>query len=376
MDKATHAPGGLVARDEAPLGEPVTAPARAVPPPAPESAARRAPARTSFLGRPSRGLVTILVATAALFLASEFAQPESLSRSSIQGMLPFAAVLAIIALGQTLVVQQGGIDLSVPGTVSLGVVIVTHYPNGVDSRLPLAVLGALGAGLAAGLLNGLLVSRLRMSPIVASLGANALLYAAVIGISHGSPTSTTSLMAKIAVGHTLGLPRAVWYAAVLTAVVAVIVKGTVAGRRFEAVGDNPIAAYAAGLRVRRHQLAAYVFASLLYAAAGVLLGGVVTTPSSFQGDPLLLPSVAAVVLGGTSLLGGKGSVVGSAIAALFLNQLDQVVLTSGVGSAAANIVQALALAFGVGVYTLRWDALRRRIRIRRGRRVAATTASS
>lgn len=373
MDKATHdGPAGPVARAEPPFGTPAVATGTLSP--APTATPRRELLSNAF-GRPSRGLATILVATVALFLASEFAQPESLSRSSIQGMLPFAAVLAIIALGQTLVVQQGGIDLSVPGTISLSVVIVTHYPNGVNAHLAPAVLGALGAGLAAGLLNGLLVSRVRMSPIVASLGANALLYAGVIGISHGSPTSTTSLMARIAVGHTLGLPRAVWYAVVLTAVVAFIVKGTVAGRRFEAVGDNPIAAAAAGLRVRRHQLSAYVFASLLYALAGVVLAGVVTTPSSFQGDPLLLPSVAAVVLGGTSLRGGKGSVVGSAVAALFLNQLDQVVLTSGVDSAAANIVQALALAFGVGVYTLRWDALRRRL-WRRTPRVARPTPSS
>ncbi|MFI5615143.1 ABC transporter permease [Amycolatopsis sp. NPDC051903] len=306
----------------------------------------------------SRGLVTILVATVLLFLVSLLLQPESLGRSSLQGMLPFAAVLAVVALGQTLVVQQAGIDLSVPGTVSLSVIIVTHYPGGDNGKLLPAVLLAYVAALAAGLLNGLVVSRLGMSAIVTSLGTNALLYAVVLGVSGGSPVTTTAALHSIATGRFLGLPCAVYIAVVLVAVTGFAMKRTVPGRRFEAVGDNPEAAGLAGLRVRRHQLAAYVWASLLYGTAGILLAGIVTTPGAFQGDTLLLPSVAAVVLGGTSLLGGKGSPVASAIAALFLSQLDQFVLTLGVSAATDNIVQALALAAGVAVYTVNWAAVR------------------
>jgi ribose transport system permease protein len=320
------------------------------------------PRRWLRTGTASRGLLTILIATVALFLVSLVAEPDSLSRSSLQGMLPFAAVLAIIALGQTLVVQQGGIDLSVPGTVSLAVILVTHVPNGDNARLLPAIGLALLAGLAVGLLNGLVVSRLGMSAIVTSLGTNALLYAVVLGVSGGSPTSTTSAMHTIASGQFLGVSHSVYFAVVLTAVVGFVIKRSVAGRRFEAVGDNAAAAGLAGLRVRRHQLGAYVWASLLYTAAGILLGGIVTTPSAFQGDSQLLPSVAAVVLGGTSLLGGKGSPVASAIAALFLSQLDQFVLTLGVNPATSNIVQAIALAAGVAVYTVNWAALRDRLR--------------
>jgi ribose transport system permease protein len=316
-------------------------------------------------GRASRGLLTICAATVLLFAVSLIAQPDSLSHSSLQGMLPFAAVLAIIALGQTLVIQQGGIDLSVPGTVSLSVIIVTHYPHGDNGRLLPAIGLAYLAALAAGLLNGLIVSRLGMSAIVTSLGTNALLYAVVLGISHGSPTSTTSAMHTAATGQLAGLPYAVYYAVLLTAVVGFAVKRTVAGRRFEAIGDNAAAATMAGLRPHRHQTAAYVWATLLYCTAGILLGGIITTPSAFQGDSQLLPSVAAVVLGGTSLLGGKGSPVASAIAALFLSQLDQFVLTLGVNPATSNIVQALSLAAGVAVYAINWSAVRERLRRRR-----------
>jgi ribose transport system permease protein len=330
-------------------------------PPAPprgEPAGRRPSPWRPPTGRASRGLVTIVVATVLLFAACLLIQPESLSRSSIQGMLPFAAVLAIVALGQTLVVQQAGIDLSVPGTVSLSVIIVTHYPGGDNGKLLPAVLLALGAALAVGLLNGIFVSRLGMSAIVTTLGTNALLYAAVLGVSGGSPVTTTPAMHAIATGKFAGLPYAVYFAVLLTAVIGFTMKRTVSGRRFEAVGNNPAAAGLAGLRVRRHKLGAYVWASLLYGAAGILLAGIVTTPGAFQGDTLLLPSVAAVVLGGTSLLGGKGSHVASAVSALFLGQLDQFVLTLGVSPATNNIVQALALAAGVAVYTVNWAAIR------------------
>jgi ribose transport system permease protein len=150
-------------------------------------------------------------------------------------------------------------------------------------------------------------------------------------------------------------------AIVATALVAFVVKKTVAGRRFEGVGASSGGARAAGLIVSRYKTLAYVAAALLYCLAGILLGGVVSTPSAFQGDSYLLPSVAAVVLGGTSLLGGRGSVAASAVAALFLTQLDQVLLTSGASSAVQSLVQAGALVVGIAVYSVPWGRLRERL---------------
>jgi ribose transport system permease protein len=128
----------------------------------------------------------------------------------------------------------------------------------------------------------------------------------------------------------------------------------VAGRRFEAIGANPLATRAAGLRVQLHQLLAYVYAQLLYCMAGVLIAGITREPTAFQGDSLLLPSVAVVVLGGTSLLGGRGFPISTVIAAFFLNQLSQFALAVGVPYSAQTIIQALALGFGIGVYSVRW----------------------
>lgn len=320
----------------------------------------------------SRGLATVIVATVALLAASYVFAPTSLSRGVLLTMLPFAAALAIAALGQTLVVMQGGIDLSIAGGLSLYVVILTHYPNGVNSRLLPAIGIAFLAAIAAGSVNGFLIGRMRLNPIVATLGTNALLYGAVFWYTGGIPRTTTARLARVGGGLLLGIPTPVYVAVVATAVVTAVVKLTPAGRRFEGVGANGTAALTAGIRVKRHRTGAYVWAQILYCLAAVLHAGIVNQPTSHEGDNYLLPSVAAVVLGGTSLLGGRGNLVATAVAALFLSQLDQFVLGLGVAYATRTLVQAVALAVGVALYTIDWGALGGRLSALRPGDVAPT----
>jgi ribose transport system permease protein len=333
-------------------------------PPSENSATTEAPPPASTAGRrklqPAAFTVapkSVVVATALLFLVSWVFERQSVSHSSLLGMLPFAAILAITAIGQTLVIQQGGIDLSVPGMISITVVIMTRYPNGDSGKVMVALLLALAVTLAAGVVSGLAISRIGVTPIVATLGMNALLYGGVLQISGGTPRTTTNRLHNFASGKVAGIPNTVIIAVVLTAVVAFVIKRTILGRRFEAVGAGVIGARAAGVETRGYQLAAYAGAAAHYCLAGVLLAGVVSTPSAFQGDQYLLPSVAAVVLGGTSLLGGRGSVVASAIAALFISQLDQLVLTIGAKDAVQNLVEAGALAAGLAIYSVPWRRL-------------------
>lgn len=276
-------------------------------------------------------------------------------------MLPFASALAVAALGQTLVIMQGGIDLSVAGGLSLYVVILTKYPAGVNDRLLPAIGIAFGAAIAAGIGNGILVGRLRLNPIVATLGTNALLFGAVLGYSKGIPTTTTKDLASVGGGLWGGIPAPVFFAVATTAVVTVVVKLTPAGRRFEGVGANEVAAATAGLRVKTHRMSGYLWAQILYCLAAILHAGIVNQPTAYEGNNYLLPTVAAVVLGGTSLLGGRGNLVATVVAATFLSQLDQFVLALGVSYATRTLVQAGALAVGVALYTINWKAVRRRL---------------
>lgn len=312
----------------------------------------------------SRGMRTILIGLAVLYLASAFIAPTSVSRVAQMGMLPFAAALAIVGLGQTLVIQQGGIDLSVAGAVSLTVVIVTWGPDRHDSRLIPAVLAAFGAAIITGVINGVLITRTKLNSIVATLGTNALLYGVMIGLSGGSPRRTTDRLSNFTNNKIFGLPHSIWYGVIVTIVVSILLKRTVFGRRFEAVGANPRAARAAGLKIGRYQMSAYVNAQILYCVAGVILGGVISQPTAYQGDDYVLPSVAVVVLGGTSLLGGRGFPAASAVAALFLKQLDMFVLSLGVPYGVRTLVISITMMAGIAIYALNWAPVKEKMKRR------------
>jgi ribose transport system permease protein len=306
----------------------------------------------------------IWVAAGLVFAVSAAFQPKSLGSSALAALWPFAAILILAAVGQTLVIQQRGIDLSVPGFISLTVVLVTHIPDGNSAKLGGAVLLAYGICLAAGLVNGLMVTRIGITPIVQTLAMNAVLYGIDLAVSQGTPTQTTSTLQSFTSVSVAGLPLPLVVAIVCVAVVGLVVKRTSFGRRFEACGANAAAGRAAGLPGRRYQLSAYLGAALLYCTAGVLLAGIVSQPDPFQGDSYLLPSVAAVALGGTSLLGGIGSVVASAVGALFLSQLQQFVLATGASAAVQNLAQAGVLALAVIVYGARLRPARLMARLR------------
>jgi ribose transport system permease protein len=143
--------------------------------------------------------------------------------------------------------------------------------------------------------------------------------------------------------------------------VAAIIRSTVVGRRFVAVGASPAAAHAAGVRVKAYEVATYVFASISYGAAGILVAGFLGTPGIGAGNDYLLPTIAAVVLGGTSLVGGVGSVVATGVGALFLTQLQQVVLGMGAAPSVKFIIQGSIIALGMAVGAVPWRRLRERV---------------
>ncbi|MGH6883106.1 MAG: ABC transporter permease, partial [Hypericibacter sp.] len=260
------------------------------------SVASRKPARGMF--RSSRG---IAIATIGLFAFSWLFYPESLASGALSGMVPFAAVLALVALGQTLVLQQGGIDLSVPGVVSLSAVIVAYSSVGQADHpgapLALAMVYAFGAAILAGIVNGLMVSKGRVAPIVATIGMNAVLYGINVRISGGTPVSMPDGLLRFVNTKVLGVTSLAVIAVAVAAVIIFVMKETMFGRRYEAAGANPRAARATGIVTDYYQIAAYAAAAALYSAGGIFLGSLMQLPSAFQGDSYLMPSIAAAVLG-------------------------------------------------------------------------------
>jgi ribose transport system permease protein len=277
-------------------------------------------------------------------------------------MLPFAAILAIASIGQTLVVQQRGLDLSVPGVISLSTIIVTRVAAGDDARLPLGIALAVGAGAVAGLVSGLAVTRFGITPVVATLAVNALLIGAIYQITGGAQSALASpALNDAGIGLTLGIPNTVIFAVLAVTVVSIVIRGTVVGRWFVAVGANPAAAQVAGIPVTRYRVATYVAASVCGALAGILLAGFLGSPGLNAGDGYLLPTIAAVVLGGTSLAGGSGSVVATAGGALFLTQLQLLVLSMGAPQPFQLIVQGTIIAVGMALRNVPWQRLSGRL---------------
>lgn len=305
----------------------------------------------------SRAFAAVVI----LFAASAAISPASVSQSALLAMLPFAALTAIVAVGQTLVVQQAGLDLSVAGGISLGALIVAKYGSPQALGLPLAIVIALVVAVAAGAVSGLLVAFFELPPLVVTISMNAVLIGLVQYMSGGYSAQAPSSLAGFSVGRTLGVPNLVYIAVVLIVAAQIVLKTTVLGRRFELVGANRRTAHAAGIGTRRYTVSAYLLSGLLAATTGVLLAGFLRTTTLSSGDAYLLPSVAAVVLGGTALTGGRGSLVGTAMGALFLGQLNQLVQTYTQTTAVQNIVQAVIIGVGIVVQLELADRLRRRV---------------
>ncbi|GAA2228420.1 ABC transporter permease [Herbiconiux moechotypicola] len=287
--------------------------------------------------------VGITVATALLFALSPVIAPGSLGAAPLLSMLPFASVLAIVAAGQTLVVQQRGLDLSIPGMIALAAVLSTGLPQNYGWPLWAAVIaGIVGPGIV-GIVNGVLVTVFKVMPLVVTLGMNAMLLGTVFFIADGTPSGAPAELNGFALDRTLGIPNTLLIAIVVVVLAGLVTQKSIVGRRLTAVGVSERAAAALGIRVNVYQMFAYAFAGLAYGAGGVLLAGYTKTPALFLGDSYLLPSVAAVVLGGTALTGGIASVVSTGIAALFLTQLGQLLRSLGWQDALQLIAQSVVL---------------------------------
>ncbi|MFV0383646.1 ABC transporter permease [Paracoccus sp. (in: a-proteobacteria)] len=288
----------------------------------------------------------IWIATAALFALCAVVAPGTIRASSLTAMLPFAAMLAIVAVGQTIVIQQRGLDLSCAAMMSLGGVFIAKLGYGIDS-VWLAALGAIAVAALVGCINGLLVARLNIMPIVATLATNAILLGAINKISGGTPMSVPKALESFSHEGLFGVPYTLLLSGAFIVAVAVISAHTVIGRRFIAVGANPRAARAAGMPVLTYQVGTYAAAAICFAVAGMLYAGFIGSASQNAGDDFLLPGIAAVVVGGTPFSGGRGSVIASGIAAVFMTQLGIMVLALGASSAVQLLVQALVIVLAV-----------------------------
>ncbi len=302
----------------------------------------------------------IWFALIALLVLSAIIAPRSLLPSSILAIIPFAAFLAIAAMGESLVLMARGIDLSIPAIVALSSTIILGVSGGDDGSLLSAVILALVLSVAVGTVSGTLVAVFKLNPLVVTLAVGTILTGGTLWYRQGiaQESRVPPLLADLGEARILGLNFSVWVAIALVVLLAAVLRHTSLGRRFIAVGANPRAAMIAGLGVARFQIAAYASAAFLYGVTGILLSAFIRNPTLDVGAPYLLALIAAAVLAGTALTGGIGSMVAIGGAALFLTQLGQLLRILGLSTAVQFMINGGAIAVGMGLASLQMAAVR------------------
>jgi ribose transport system permease protein len=307
--------------------------------------------------------VPVWIATGVLLIVAAIIAPRAIQNTSWAFVLPYMTVLAVAALGQMLVIMHAGIDLSTPGVMSLGGNLIVGVSLGQDHRLGLGLLACLGLGAGVGLVNGILVGIVRLNPLIVTLAVGQIVAAYSLRYSRENTNSLSvpPALASWAAEKPLGISSVFWTGAGITLVVAFLLRYTAPGRRFQAVGANPRAAWMAGLHVRTHVVFAYTAAGTLYAMAAILLAGIRINIDPAFGAAYLLAPIAAVVIAGASLSGGLASSTSTWVAALGLTLLTQTLLILGLSTALQFIVFGVAIIVGMLVSGDRVAALLGRV---------------
>jgi len=287
-----------------------------------------------------RPIVPLLILLAILAVTFALLNPRAVLSDWVAASLRAAVPLAIIAGAQTLTMLTGGIDLSVAATASMaGFVAASLY---VGAGTPAGVMVALIFAVLIGVMNGLGVGVFRVHPLIMTLGMGLVILGGAnawqlltVRTSSGVPPEIRYLGSTIVFGI---FPLDVLVFVPLAALILVGLRRTGYGRLLYAIGDNPVAARLSGVRSWQVLLVLYVLSALLAAIGGLLVSGLTNVASVTLADPYLLPSVAAAVIGGTSILGGRGGFAGTIVGALILTVVTSLLSSLGLSEAVRQIL--------------------------------------
>jgi ribose transport system permease protein len=291
------------------------------------------------------GLFGVLV---LIIIVGYITRPDAfLSDSNISTVLRLAAAIGVVSVGMTFVIISGGIDLSVGSMVGLASVWATTLAT--QSYGPwVMVITALAVGLGAGLVNGVLIAYGRMVPFIATLA----IYIAASGLAErisGRQTQVVRDQDFLAFfnGDLLGIPMLIWIFAVVVAIGWVVLNRTTFGRRTFAVGGNAEATRLAGINVKRHTAMVYAVAGLCCGLAAIMVAARTNAGSSTHGQFYELDAIAAVVIGGTLLTGGRGTMIGTLIGVLIFTLLENIFILNNLETDIQKIAQGAIIIIAV-----------------------------
>jgi ribose transport system permease protein len=257
------------------------------------------------------------------------------------------APLALVAIGQTLVVLMGLIDLSVGAVLTLSLVLGAGIARGSNEALPIAIFVCLVVGATIGAVNGVLITRLRLPALISTLAIATMINGASWVYTNGAPNGSMPAILQFAANGKIGLvPVADLIVGLVFVAIIVLLTRTIFGRRLYATGANLRAARLTGIRVERMTVIAYVICGALAAAGGLLLGGYIAVGTLNAGDPYVLNSLAVVLIGGTSLSGGEGGVFGTLVGVAILAVLTALLIQLSVPIALRSMLLAIIVIAG------------------------------
>jgi len=280
-----------------------------------------------------------------LLIAAQLISPGFLSLGHMDSVLRQSAFLGIVAIGQMFVILTGGIDISVASVISMANVVAAQVMSGKDANVPLAVGLVLLIGLVAGLANGLGVYYLRISPIVMTLAMGGVFQGAALIYSKGAPKGQTApfiqYLSTGKIGGSVSVLIVLWI--VLAAAVIVVLRRTVYGRSTYIVGTSPRVARYSGIKVGFQTVSVYVISGVMAAITGLLLVGYTNTSYITAGTVYTMNSIAAVVIGGTSIMGGAGGYGGTIAGAVIMTVIVSLLTIVSIPEAGRDIVQGLLI---------------------------------
>lgn len=305
--------------------------------------------------------VAALILAVVLFLLSGllpngFGSDMDVARAQAMNIVRLAVFLGVIAAGQTLVIISGseGIDLSAGSVVTLTAILTYIFVNGANERVLPALLIALAVGALVGLINGVGITFLRISPFVMTLGMAGVVTGAIIVITHGSVTGKvapimTRLIAR-PLSPSLQIPNAILIWILFGLLMWLLLERTTFGRNLFALGVNRITAKLSGVNVPVTNLLTYSLAGALAGFGGFLLVGNTGVVHLQLGQPFLFPSIAAVAVGGTLLSGGKGSYWGTMAGAIVLTLITSLLTTMQMPESVRRMVLGGTLLVLISIY--------------------------
>jgi ribose transport system permease protein len=258
----------------------------------------------------------------ALFVALTIATPHFLTAVNLASVARQTAVINLMALGMTLVIITGGIDLSVGSTLAIAGLFGTMAIK-AGQPIPLAIALGIGCGLLCGLLNGLMITQFRINPFIVTLGTLEAYRGLALVVSKGLPVhEIPEQFSFLGDANFLGIPVSLWILAACAILMHFVLDNTKLGRYAFAIGSNQSAAYYAGVPIKFHLTAVYAIAGALAGLAGMVEASRLMTGQPTAGQGYELQAIAAVVIGGGSLQGGEGSVVGTLVGAFIIGLLS------------------------------------------------------